>query len=698
MSTLNQQTLADLRANERPQILEKGNYILWESRFRRFMDNKLEDEEQMWNSIHNGPYKRTVIPNTDNDQQEILEPLSKMTTRNKSQYIVDVKVMNYLLEVTSHVRHLRLIDEFDKFAAKEGESLESMYERLTILVNIMYHNHVLVDYEDEYQGELQRDSQDDKLTTAMMLLARAITQKFSTPTNNHLHTSSNTRNQDVIQDGRVDIQTKNTGYGENGNRNAGRQNRNQAFNARTGNDESNQIVQRVPRTKSTLGKANIQCYSCNEKGHCARDFHKPSIPDGNIKTVPSYDAKAVSEVNASSKVHKQVSHVKYKTIIQTSDDAQIDSNIIFDDPYVENNGGTSEHDSNAHDEYHFRKFVCATPFNKNIADKAKNVKNTTVNADRSKPVTSRLTPKNEQSQKQNENVIARGMYRITKPETKIPDLYNLFGPLYEEYYATSSPEVSDNSAANTFENENTYSSSSIVVEEDEAPQIVSSSAKQVATEPNSLVLNENADELVQEDAAEFDENTKNHPIEQVIGDPSKPVMTGRQIHIDVEELVECSIGRNIITIKWIWKNKANAENTVIRNKCRLVAKGYGQEEGIDFEESFVPVARLEAVRIFVAYAAHKNFPIYQMDVKMEFVYGPLKEEVFVRQPDGFVDPDFSNHVYRLKKALYCLKQDPIAWYDKFSPFLIEQYFTKGIVDPTLFTKRHEDDILLVQMA
>ncbi|GKD63144.1 retrovirus-related pol polyprotein from transposon TNT 1-94 [Tanacetum coccineum] len=111
---------------------------------------------------------------------------------------------------------------------------------------------------------------------------------------------------------------------------------------------------------------------------------------------------------------------------------------------------------------------------------------------------------------------------------------------------------------------------------------------------------------------------------------------------------------------WIWKNKTDAENTVIRNKSRLVAKGYGQEEGIDFEESFAPVTRLEAVIIFVAYTTHKNFSIYKMDVKTAFLNGPLKEEVFVRQSDGFVDPDFPNHVYHLKKALYGLKQAPRA--------------------------------------
>ncbi|GJW55680.1 retrovirus-related pol polyprotein from transposon TNT 1-94 [Tanacetum coccineum] len=115
------------------------------------------------------------------------------------------------------------------------------------------------------------------------------------------------------------------------------------------------------------------------------------------------------------------------------------------------------------------------------------------------------------------------------------------------------------------------------------------------------------------------------------------------------------------------------------------------------KESSALVARLEVVRMFVAYAAHKNFTIYQMDVKTAFLNSLLKEEVFVSQPDGFVDLDFPNHVYRLKKALYGLKQAPQAWYDKLSSFLIEHHFTKGIIDPTLFTQRHRDGILLVQI-
>ncbi|GJZ31651.1 retrovirus-related pol polyprotein from transposon TNT 1-94, partial [Tanacetum coccineum] len=130
--------------------------------------------------------------------------------------------------------------------------------------------------------------------------------------------------------------------------------------------------------------------------------------------------------------------------------------------------------------------------------------------------------------------------------------------------------------------------------------------------------------------------------------------------LQVWELVDKPFGKNVIKLKWLWKNKKDEDQTLIRNKARLVAKGYAQEEGIDFEESFAPVARLEAVQIFVAYAAHKSFLIYHMDVKTTFLNGLLKLEVYVEQPDGFVDPDHSEKGYRLRKALYGLKQAPRA--------------------------------------
>nr|GEZ02372.1 retrovirus-related Pol polyprotein from transposon TNT 1-94 [Tanacetum cinerariifolium] len=133
------------------------------------------------------------------------------------------------------------------------------------------------------------------------------------------------------------------------------------------------------------------------------------------------------------------------------------------------------------------------------------------------------------------------------------------------------------------------------------------------------------------------------------------------------------------------------------NKARLVAKGYRQEKGIDFEESFAPVARIKAIRIFIANAASRNITVYQMDVKTAFLNGELKEEVYVSQPKGFVDPDHPTHVYHLKKALYGLKQAPRAWYDMLSRFLLDNNFSKGAFDPTHFTRKTGKHILLVQI-
>nr|GEY02177.1 retrovirus-related Pol polyprotein from transposon TNT 1-94 [Tanacetum cinerariifolium] len=188
-----------------------------------------------------------------------------------------------------------------------------------------------------------------------------------------------------------------------------------------------------------------------------------------------------------------------------------------------------------------------------------------------------------------------------------------------------------------------------------------------------------------QEAAESSSHYIDHPLEQVRGNPSRPVQTRRQLATDPEmcilqfwELINKPFGKLIIRLNWIWKNKKDEDQTMIRNKARLVAKGYAEEEGIGFEESFAPVARLEAVLIFIAYAAHKSFPIFQMDVKTAFLNGPLKEEVYVAQPDGFVDPDHLEKVYRLRKALYGLKQIPRAWYDELSKFLSSKGFTKGL--------------------
>nr|GEV23271.1 hypothetical protein [Tanacetum cinerariifolium] len=213
-------------------------------------------------------------------------------------------------------------------------------------------------------------------------------------------------------------------------------------------------------------------------------------------------------------------------------------------------------------------------------------------------------------------------------------------------------------------------------------------------------------------------STEGHPSEQVIGEPSQPVLTRNQlktdgdmciyaltisimepktikealtdpawiesmqeelhqfIRLDVWELVPSPDGIKPLTLKWLFKNKHDEENTVIHNKTHLVMRGYRQEEGIDFEESFAQVARMEAIRICLAYTTHKGFTVYQMDVKTAFLHGSLKEDVYVCQPKGFIDADYPSHVYKLKKVLYGLKQVPRAWYDEL---------------------RFDDDILVVQV-
>ncbi|GJT61860.1 hypothetical protein Tco_1005393 [Tanacetum coccineum] len=214
----NQQTLAKLGANARPPIIKKGNYIPWESRFRRFLDIQFEKGEKMWHSIQHGPNQRQLVPNPDNPEGQILEPLSKMNEGDKKKYIADVRVMNYILQaipndiynsvdacanakemwdrinrlmhgsdITATVRHSRLMDEFDKFVAKDGESLNFVHERAKKAAKnqdplaLIAHSHAssshlhanssyspqsyfvthppsVVDYDDKYQGELQGDS------------------------------------------------------------------------------------------------------------------------------------------------------------------------------------------------------------------------------------------------------------------------------------------------------------------------------------------------------------------------------------------------------------------------------------------------------------------------------------------------------------------------------------------------------------
>ncbi|GJW15295.1 retrovirus-related pol polyprotein from transposon TNT 1-94 [Tanacetum coccineum] len=245
----------------------------------------------------------------------------------------------------------------------------------------------------------------------------------------------------------------------------------------------------------------------------------------------------------------------------------------------------------------------------------------------------------------------------------------LFGPLYDEFFNAGTSSV------------NKSSSPTNNSKQQDTPPTMDILSSTEPTTPTNVNAEENNDNQIED---------THHMLEQVRGNPSKPVQTRRQLATDPEMY-------GPLKLSGLWKNKKDEDQTVIFNKARLVAKGYAQEEGIDFKESFALVARLEAVRIFVAYAAHKYFPIYQMDVKMTFFNGSLKDEVYVAQPDWFVDPDHPEKVYRLRKSLYGLKQAPRAWYDELSNFLMSKGFTKGTIDPTLFTIRYGEDILLVQI-
>ncbi|GJR55284.1 putative ribonuclease H-like domain-containing protein [Tanacetum coccineum] len=214
---------------------------------------------------------------------------------------------------------------------------------------------------------------------------------------------------------------------------------------------------------------------------------------------------------------------------------------------------------------------------------------------------------------------------------------------------------------------------------------------------------------------------KNHPKEQIIREINSATQTRRMTKISKEHAMvnylkkqrrtnhkdyqNCLFsltnrtleGKRAIGTKWVYRNKKDDRGIVVRNKVRLVAQGYTQEEGIDYDEVFAPVARIEAIRLFLAYAAFMGLIVYQMKVKSAFLYGTIEEEVYVCQPPGFEDPQFPDKVYKVEKALYGLHQAPRAWYKTLSTYLLENRFRRVTIDKTLFIKKDKCDILLVQV-
>ncbi|GJW32522.1 retrovirus-related pol polyprotein from transposon TNT 1-94 [Tanacetum coccineum] len=259
----------------------------------------------------------------------------------------------------------------------------------------------------------------------------------------------------------------------------------------------------------------------------------------------------------------------------------------------------------------------------------------------------------------------------------------MFQPLFNEFYSLPASIASlvlvEEAPAPV---ESTGSPSLTIVDQD-APSLKTVSEESSSSDVISTTVHPDAP--ISEHLIKW---TKDHPIQNIIVEPKtyKEALTqscwieamqeelNEFEHLKVWELVPPPDKVMVITLKWIYK-----------------------EEGIDFKKSFAPIARLEAVQIFLAFVAHMNMIVYQMDVKTTFLNGILCEEVYVSQSDGFVDLDKPNHVYRPKKAIYGLKQAPRAWYDLLSSFLLSQGFSKGMVDPTLFISRKGKDILLVQI-
>ncbi|GJS83551.1 retrovirus-related pol polyprotein from transposon TNT 1-94 [Tanacetum coccineum] len=274
----------------------------------------------------------------------------------------------------------------------------------------------------------------------------------------------------------------------------------------------------------------------------------------------------------------------------------------------------------------------------------------------------------------------------------------LFGPLYDEFFNDGTSRV--NKSSSPTDNS---------IQKDTPPSMNIQPPSEPST-PTNVHAEENNDHQaeftnpfctpVQEIAESSSRNIDTYPSTNIY--PTSEPITQTNVHAEENNDNQAEFTNPFCTPvhEHAESSSRNIGNSNVHtfNQPQDFDKPFGKnEEGIDFEESFAPVARLEAVRIFVAYAAHKSFPIYQMDVKTAFLNGLLKEEVYVAQPDGFVDPDHPDKVYRLRKALYGLKQAPRAWYDELLKFLISKGFTKGIIDPTLFTIKYGEDILLVQI-
>ncbi|GJR67815.1 integrase, catalytic region, zinc finger, CCHC-type containing protein [Tanacetum coccineum] len=593
----------------------------------------LEDGEQMWWSIEKGPYKMPLIIDPDDDKEKILEPLSKMTKSNKKQYNADVKVMNYLLQtIPNDIYNSVDALQFEPHVqASKAKRASRNHDPLALISHFICSS-------SQFREVTKGDSSEDKPTySKLILLARAIQLGSS----QHLPI----------------IVLRTSSYNKKSR--CERQNRNQAFNAGNGNDDNNQIVQRVPQTESNSGKANVQCYNCNEKGHYARDCPKPRVldakyfreqmllamkdqvgsnlndeendfmldnsfgdetleeltvalimmariqpADDNGVQKPNYDAKVVNEVSSSVMIDSNKREIKNSNECQSNASVLNTKNVTAVNDYskVKRSLFTSlvaAKSRNLGATYVVVKYSYSVAKTPTATNRVSSVSSLTPDSSQSRRVLEAYDWQSSTAKKFHEKFIRTirfGNDHFTAI-TRYGDFIQGNLMICHVYYV-------EGLGYNLFS----------------VGQFCDGDLEFGTNQESSIpVLETYSDEQLQEDAVELDGNTIMHSFENPDIKEFK--------RLDVWELVPLPEYRHAIKVKWLWKNKTDAENTVIRNKSCLIAKGYSQQEGIDFDESFAPVARLEAVRMFMAYAAHKNFTIYQMDVKTAFLNGPLKEEV-----------------------------------------------------------------------
>nr|GFA78884.1 retrovirus-related Pol polyprotein from transposon TNT 1-94 [Tanacetum cinerariifolium] len=250
------------------------------------------------------------------------------------------------------------------------------------------------------------------------------------------------------------------------------------------------------------------------------------------------------------------------------------------------------------------------------------------------------------------------------------DLEDLFQDFYDEYFDSSKIMKSSTTNVETSNVEIPLHGEEVFHEVFESFQEESSSSylnADVQHSPEEVILPQL--------------NTQSIPINMVPnGDEASTShnVFNERLKVAYFDVIPQPEGKSVIKTKWIFKNKKDESSLVIRNKARLVKVGYSQQEGIDYDETFAPVSRIEAIRLFLAYVAHKDFTVFQMDVNTAFLNGILKEEVYVGQAPGFVSKQYPDHVYTLDKTLYGLKQAPRAWYDVLLQFLIESGFQKAV--------------------